>query len=419
MQTRFSDDARRDPTLQQAEDILRKCVHCGFCLATCPTYVLDGDERDSPRGRIYLMKAFLETGAGADETLRHLDRCLSCGSCETTCPSGVDYLTLAAITRPRVEKAGRRPVAQDAKRRLFLWLLPHDRAFAAALALGRLARPFEAVLPRFARKLLKQLPTKKGTPWQVLPVEGKAAPRVILHEGCVQKHLAPQINEATARVLAHFGYEVLRLPMRQCCGAMADHMGAAEKARAEAAHLLSCVARIEEEGPVAAFISNASGCGVELKDYARLMAGTKEEASAHALAAKTFDIGEFLSGLDLGPVREPRGERLAWSPPCTLQHGQKRAGDIPGILTHFGYEIVLPREAHLCCGAAGTYAFLEVDRAEKLRSRKLSALADCGARRIVSANIGCITGLSSEATIPVVHWVEVLAEALAEGRAQI
>lgn len=408
MQTRFTDEQRQSKTIQLADDILRKCVHCGFCLATCPTYVLSGDERDSPRGRIYLMKEMFETGQGVLDVQRHLDRCLSCGSCETTCPSGVDYLKLASLGHSFVEEKGERSFLQRAKRHFLLSIMSNQSAFGLGLALGRMGKIFAPVLPAFARDILALVPPRQKAQTS-LPVSGAAKKkRVILHEGCVQNPLRPNIDAATKRVLDRLGYEVISLPKFKCCGALADHMGKTERARVEAKRNIGAI-MVEVEGQgVDAVISNASGCGTALKDHGHLMQDTELGREGAQVSELVKDLSEVLS--DLSSLKAPASQdtTLAWQSPCSLQHGQNLGANIPDLLRHFGYDVAEPGEPHLCCGAAGTYMLLEPERAEALRTRKLACLAEKQPDIIVSANIGCISGLATKSDVPVRHYIEMI-----------
>lgn len=416
MQTNFTPEQLQDPDTRLAENILRKCVHCGFCLATCPTYVMGGDERDSPRGRIYLMKEYFETGAGARDVQTHLDRCLTCGACETTCPSGVDYLRLADLGRMRVAKEKVRGAASTLGRRALIALLTKRSYFKAGLTLGRITRPFHGLLPSrlkpMARMLPEQSATRAHSPVPV-PSQGERKMRVALHLGCVQKDLKPGINEATARVLTKLGCEVVMPPGFGCCGALADHLGEKERAKAEASRNVRAIQAAAGDEGFDAIISNASGCGIALKDYGHLFRDDESvRGDAEHVATLTLDISQVLEKLDLGPVRESNGRRVAYQASCTLAHGQKITDAPKNLLRHFGYEVVEPKDPHLCCGFAGTYNILEPERSGELQERKRKALEGLGADYVASGNIGCITGLAAGLDVPVFHTIELIDRAM-------
>lgn len=417
MQTNFTDEQRQDADIRLAESILRKCVHCGFCLATCPTYVLGGDERDSPRGRIYLMKEYFETGEGAKDVQTHLDRCLTCGSCETTCPSGVDYLHLVDLGRTRLAEAGVRARRATLLRKSLAVLLTNERIFRAGLVLGRWTRPFHGLLPKALKSMTQLLPGARARPAKlpaITPAQGTRKVRVALHLGCVQKTLRPQINEATVRVLTKLGCEVVILKGFGCCGALADHLGEKERARAEARRNISAILEASGDG-FDAIVSNASGCGIALKDYGHLFrADENMKESVEKVAALTLDISELLERLDLGEPRPDRGMRVAYQASCTLSHGQKVREAPKTILRHFGYDVVEPKDPHLCCGFAGTYSILEPKRSGELKIRKKKTLEVLGADVVASGNIGCITGLGSAMDMPVLHMVELIDQAMAD-----
>lgn len=416
MQTNFTPEQLQDPDTRLAESILRKCVHCGFCLATCPTYVIGADERDSPRGRIYLMKEYFETGKGAKDVQTHLDRCLTCGSCETTCPSGVDYLQLVDLGRARVAKEKLRGVASKLGRRWLISVLTTRRYFRAGLTLGRLTKPLHGLLPRNLKAMAGLLPEKRASRTRRPapgPLQGQRKMRVALHLGCVQKDLRPGINEATLRVLTKLGCEVVVPPGFECCGALADHLGEKERAKAEASRNIKAILAAAGNEGFDAIVSNASGCGIALKDYGHLFrADESMRKDAEQIAALTLDISQVLEKLDLGAARKSNGRRAAYQASCTLAHGQKIT-EAPGdLLRHFGYEVVEPKDPHLCCGFAGTYNILEPERSAELQTRKAQALEALDAEVVASGNIGCIAGLDRSMGIPVKHFIELIDEAL-------
>jgi len=413
MQTDLSPEFKATPEGQAAEAILRTCVHCGFCNATCPTYQLLGDELDGPRGRIYLIKQVLEGKAPTRATQLHLDRCLTCRNCETTCPSGVRYGELVDIGRHIVEQRVERPAAERAAR----WTLRQGMTsplFAPALRLGQLARPF---LPTV---LQDKVPRRSGADahrWPTRPHPRK----VLLLMGCVQPAMMPNINSATARVLDACGIQTLVAGDAGCCGALRTHLADREGGLADMRRNIAAwwplVEGFTDVGRVEAIVMNASGCGVMVKEYAQALAHDPAYADkARRIAALTRDLSELLP--ELVPKLRPRlalaqrsQRRLAFHPPCSLQHGQQLRGGVEAGLRELGFEVELPADSHLCCGSAGTYSVLQPELAHRLRDRKLADLAALKADAIVSANIGCIQHLAGTAT-PVRHWVEVVDEAL-------
>jgi glycolate oxidase iron-sulfur subunit len=414
MQTNLAAEFKATPEGQEAEAILRKCVHCGFCTATCPTYQLLGDELDGPRGRIYLMKQVLEGAPVTRSTQQHLDRCLTCRNCETTCPSGVQYGHLVDIGRKIVEERVQRPKGERALR----WLLKEGLTsplFGPAMQLGRLARP---LLPAAlqAKVPAAQSPRAKLWPQQQHPR------KVLLMMGCVQPAMMPNINSATARVLDAAGIQTLVADGAGCCGALRTHLNDTEGGRADMRRNIDAwwplIEGLTSEGKVEAIVMNASGCGVTVKDYGHALAHDADYADkARRVSALTRDLSELLPELvaALKPrLRKPKVRQLAFHPPCTLQHGQQLRGGVEQHLGALGFEVSLAAsESHLCCGSAGTYSVLQPELATQLRDRKLQHLAPLQAQVIVSANIGCIQHLQSGTATPVKHWVEVLDEALA------
>ena len=410
MQTHLAPEFQGTREGAEAEAILRKCVHCGFCTATCPTYQLLGDELDGPRGRIYLMKRVLEGEQPTRKTQLHLDRCLTCRNCESTCPSGVQYGALVDIGRRIVEQKVERPPAERAARTALKEGLTSP-LFAPAMKLGQWFRP---LVPASLKKKVPARPPAGAHRWP----KRSHARKMLMLAGCVQPSMAPNINSATARVLDAAGIEAVVAPGAGCCGAIRahlnDHEGGLDDMRRNVDAWWPQVAR----GEVEAIVMNASGCGVTVKDYGRHLAhdGAYAERAAK-ISAVTRDLSELLPELVPALKEKLRGTdvgRLAYHPPCTLQHGQQLRGDVERGLAELGFDIaVAPSESHLCCGSAGTYSVLQPELAEKLRDRKLEALAPLQPRAIVSANIGCIQHLQSGTGLPVRHWVEVLDEALA------
>ena len=414
MQTRFTEEQRADPDIAAAEGILRGCVHCGFCAATCPTYTLLGDELDSPRGRIYLMKEMLETGeTPSAKVVGHIDRCLSCLSCMTTCPSGVHYMHLVDLARKRIAETFRRPLADRLVRWLLLAAMPSPSRFRLAVGLARLGRPFASVLPGPLGRMLRMVPASRaGRPLPggaVYPAEGARRFRVALLAGCVQQVLDEAINAATIRLLTRFGCEVVVARGSGCCGAIAHHMGK-EAPALEAARRNVRAWRAELEGDrLDAVISNTSGCGAMLKDCGYLLRDDPALAeAAAAMARRTYDISEFLQRIGLGEASPPGPVSIAYQSACALQHGQKiQAGPVE-LLRDAGFAVSLPAEGHLCCGSAGTYNILQPALADRLRDRKVGHLEALGADAIAAGNIGCMVQISGATETPVVHTVELL-----------
>lgn len=410
MQTQLADFIRDTREGQEADTILRKCVHCGFCTATCPTYQLLGDELDGPRGRIYLIKQVLEGVEPTQRTQLHLDRCLTCRACETTCPSGVEYGRLVDIGRHVVsQRVPRRGV--DALTRWALKLLvPRAGLFGAAMGAGRLMR---GVLPA---ALKEKVPLAR--PAGLWPA-ARHARRAIALAGCVQPSMAPSINAAAARVLDAVGISLVEQPGAGCCGALRQHLDDHEGARADARRNIDAWWPAIDRGEIEAIVMTASGCGVQVRDYGHLLADDAAYAARAArVAALTRDIGEVVAGEHDALVERLGSEpgsagRLAFHAPCTLQHGQKLRGVVESVLTAAGFELLPVRDAHLCCGSAGTYSLLQPELSQRLRDDKLAALTEHGAPRIASANIGCITHLDPATDVPVRHWIEYLDERLA------
>ena len=412
MQTNLAPEFQGTADGLAAEAILRKCVHCGFCTATCPTYQLLGDELDGPRGRIYLIKQVLEGQAPTRKTQLHLDRCLTCRNCESTCPSGVDYGHLVDIGRKLVDERVARPVAEKAVRWALKEGLPSP-LFAPAMKLGQAVR---GLLPA---KLKSKVPAAQDA--GVWPTRTHAR-KVLMLAGCVQPAMQPNINSATARVLDAAGIEVVLAAKAGCCGAVKFHLndhdgGKAEMRRNIDAWWPHIEAADGSDTGVEALVMNASGCGVMVKDYGHLLQGEPAYAAKAArISALTRDLSELLP--DLVPALQARlqsasSQQLTFHPPCTLQHGQQLRGGVEKHLGDLGFKVnVASCEAHLCCGSAGTYSVLQPELSYALRDRKLGHLAQMQPDTIVSANIGCITHLQSGTATPVRHWVEVLDEAL-------
>lgn len=421
MQTRFSAQQLADPEIAASERIIRTCVHCGFCTATCPTYLLLGDELDSPRGRIYLMKEMLEKGRPADErTVRHIDRCLSCLSCMTTCPSGVHYMHLVDHGRAHIEQTWRRPLPDRLLRDLLAAVLPRPGLFRLALLGAALARPVRHLLPPEGqlgrvRAMLELAPAAgPAAPSpverpQTFPARGERRARVALLVGCAQPVLAPEIHEATIRLLCRHGVEVVIPPEAGCCGALVHHMGKEEPAHAQAKRNIAAWRALERDGPLDAVVINASGCGTTVKDYGWMLRGDPEWAEpAAAIAAKALDVTELLERIGLAPATRDLDLTVAYHSACSMQHGQKIT-DLPKrLLTAAGFTVKEPREGHLCCGSAGTYNILQPEIARRLKARKAANLERTHAQVVATGNIGCIAQLRDAVPMPVVHTVELL-----------
>jgi glycolate oxidase iron-sulfur subunit len=421
MQTSFTPERLKDPDTRESNRILRTCVHCGFCTATCPTFVLLGDELDSPRGRIYLIKDMLESGRPATpEVVKHIDRCLSCLACMTTCPSGVHYMHLVDHARRYIEETYERPFAERMLRRTLSWVLPHPRRFRLALAGARVGRRLAGLVPGASqtaerlRAMFRLAPGALPPPSpmqrpQVHKAQGERRGRVALLTGCAQQVLAPSINEATTRLLTRMGVEVVVTREQGCCGALDHHMGHHEPAmRLARANIAAWAAEIEGEG-LDAVVINASGCGTTVKDYGFLFreAPAPWAERAAKVAAITLDVSEALERFGYAPTREPPGLTVAYHAASSLQHGQRITGVPKDLLRRAGFAVKEPAEAHLCCGSAGTYNLLQPAIAERLRTRKLAHLERTGADLIATGNIGCLTQLAGGA-LPLVHTVELL-----------
>ena len=394
MQTELADFIRDSAEGREAEAILRKCVHCGFCTATCPTYQVLGDDLDSPRGRIYLMKRMLEGGPVSARTRLHLDRCLTCRACETTCPSGVQYGRLVDIGRAVVEERAPRGPWDRLKRAFLSFFLPRTALFGAALALGRLAG--------------MKLPSRRDPgPWPV----ARHSRKMLALAGCVQPAIAPSINAAAARVLDAMGISLVEAPGAGCCGALRFHLNRQGQGRDDMRALIDAWWPLVERGEVEAIVMTASGCGATVKEYGHLLAQDPAyREKAERIAALTRDLSEVIEPERL-PALAPAG-RVAFQSPCTLQHGQGIRGKVEALLRRAGYELSAVNDAHLCCGSAGTYSLLQPALSGELRRRKLEALQQGRPERIATANIGCLAHLQGGTQTPVLHWVEMVDRAL-------
>jgi glycolate oxidase iron-sulfur subunit len=423
MQTHFTLSQLANPDIEAAEKILRACVHCGFCTATCPTYVLLGDELDSPRGRIYLIKDMLENDKPADvDTALHIDRCLSCLSCMTTCPSGVHYMHLVDMARVHVEKTYERPAGDRLKRRLLRWLLPRPYLFGPVLMLGGLAKPLMKLLPAPLASWADMIPSRRARKRRATPARnldrarmegGPTRKRVALLGSCVQQAMAPEIDAATQRLLARHGVELVPAPGAGCCGAIAHHLGQEEEALSRARQNIAAWERAMASAPLDAILVNASGCGTVIKDYGFMLRSDpvwKDRAAA--ISALTRDVTEFMAELGLdraapAPDFQP-GLEVAYHSACSMQHGQQVKRPPVELLSAAGFTVKEPAEGHLCCGSAGTYNLLQPEIATALGQRKAGHLEATGAAVIATGNIGCMVQIARYGQQPVLHTVELL-----------
>lgn len=399
MQTQLTEKYLQTPEGLEAESILRSCVHCGFCTATCPTYQLLGDELDGPRGRIYLMKQVLEGKEVTQKTQSHLDRCLTCRSCETTCPSGVQYGRLVDIGRHLVEQQVDRPFREQIQRKLLRLVIPNPVVFKSLLTLGRLFKP---VLP--ARLKDKITPKPQISSWPTTTHTRK----MLVLDGCVQPLTAPETNAATARVLDKLGISLIRANGAGCCGAVSHHLSAPEEGLDYMRRNIDAWWPDVERG-AEAIINTASGCGVVVKDYGKLL----EHDEIYAEKAKTIselakDLSEILSNEDLSKLKIKGNQKIAFHSPCTLQHGQKVVGVVEKILSNAGFQLTDVVDSHLCCGSAGTYSILQSELSQQLLDNKLNALQADSPEIIATANIGCQMHMATKADVPVKHWIELL-----------
>ena len=421
MQTNFTLAQLADPDTAVAEKILRTCVHCGFCTATCPTYVTLGDELDSPRGRIYLIKDMLENDRPAsDKVALHIDRCLSCLSCMTTCPSGVDYMHLVDQARVRIEKTYRRPWADRLVRNVIAAVLPNPARFRMAIAGARLARPFLGIvrgipgLSRFAPMIAlapKRLPPRRADAAQtVFPGDGVRQGRVAMLRGCAQSVLDPGINQAAVRLLNRKGVEVVFAAGDGCCGALVHHMGRREQAHAQAKAMIDAwIALMDGEGGLDAILVTTSGCGTTVKDYGFMFRDEPDWAEkARRVSAIARDVTEYLETLDLGTPATPGTLTVAYHSACSLQHGQQIKTAPKTLLARAGFTVREPAEGHLCCGSAGTYNMLQPELSAQLRARKVANIEATGADVVAAGNLGCMTQIGMASRLPIVHTVELL-----------
>jgi glycolate oxidase iron-sulfur subunit len=426
MKTEFSLAQLADPDIAEADKILRACVHCGFCTATCPTYVLLGDELDSPRGRIYLIKEMLEKNRPPTrEVVKHIDRCLSCLSCMTTCPSGVNYMHLVDQARVRIERDYRRPLPERLFRAALAWILPRPGLLRAGMILGRFGRPLAALLPtpkavsgtptllRRIKALLALspagLPPRGAAGGSVFAAKGKRRGRVALLQGCAQQVLAPRINQAAINVLTRHGIEVVLVKDEQCCGALTHHLGRDRDALARARANIGVWLKEAERDGLDAILVTTSGCGTVIKEYGFMLREDRDFAGPAAKVSQLAkDITEYLSGIDLVPSQQPGDVVVAYHAACSLQHGQKITQGPKELLSKNGFVVKDVPESHLCCGSAGTYNILQPDIADRLRDRKVANIAMVKPDMIAAGNIGCMVQIAGGTSVPVVHTIELL-----------
>jgi len=426
MKTEFSTAQLADPDIAEADKILRACVHCGFCTATCPTYVLLGDELDSPRGRIYLIKEMLEKNRPpTQEVVKHIDRCLSCLACMTTCPSGVHYMHLVDQARVRIEKEYTRPPTERLLRAALAWVLPRPGLFRLSMRLARWAQPLVALLPapgpnaaspgllRRIKAMLALAPGRLPAPGpvggSVFAALGPRRGRVALLQGCAQQVLAPRINQAAINLLTRHGVEVVLVKDEQCCGALTHHLGRDDDALARArANIAAWLKEVEGDG-LDAILVTTSGCGTVIKDYGFMLREDRDFAAAAAkISALARDITEYLGSIELRPVQQQSDLVIAYHSACSLQHGQKITHAPKELLSKNGFVVKDVPESHLCCGSAGTYNILQPDIANRLRDRKVANIAKVKPDMIAAGNIGCMMQIAGGTSVPVVHTVELL-----------
>ncbi|MCR9127470.1 MAG: glycolate oxidase subunit GlcF [Rhodobacteraceae bacterium] len=414
MQTVFTDEQLKDPATRRSNEILRTCVHCGFCTATCPTYQVLGDELDSPRGRIYLIKDMLENDRVPDErTVRHIDRCLSCLACMTTCPSGVHYMHLVDHAREYIENKYKRPLTDRVLRWLLARILPYPMRFRVALLGAKIGRPFAWAMPDARLRAMLEM-----APRQIPPVSRNDDPqsfapavtrkmRVALMTGCAQKALNTDINDATIRLLTRLGCEVVVAEGAGCCGALTHHMGKTDESHATAArNVKAWCAEMDGDG-LDAIVINTSGCGTTVKDYGHMFRETAHAEDAARVSAIAMDVSEVLMKLDL-PQSADRGLTVAYHAACSLQHGQQIKTYPKDLLKRAGFRIVEPADSHLCCGSAGTYNLMQPEISGQLKARKIRTLEAKKPDLIAAGNIGCMMQIGSGTELPIVHTVELL-----------
>ena len=414
MQTNFTEAQLADPGIQRANEILRSCVHCGFCTATCPTYQVLGDELDSPRGRIYLIKDMLENDRPADaKTVKHIDRCLSCLACMTTCPSGVHYMHLVDHARAYIEKTYKRPLFERILRSTLAGILPYPGRFRLALLGAKIARPFRALLPDARLRAMLDMapktipPVSRNDDPQTFSAEGTRKMRVALMTGCAQKALNTDLNDATIRLLTRLGCEVVIANGTGCCGALVHHMGREDQSHVFAAANIRAWTAERATNGLDAIVINTSGCGTTVKDYGHMFRNDPMAKDAAAVSELAMDVTELLAKLEFPETTAP-GLRVAYHSACSLQHGQQIKAAPKDLLKRAGFEVVEPKDPHLCCGSAGTYNLMQPAISNELKTRKVKTLEAKSPDVIAAGNIGCMMQIGSSTSLPIVHTVELL-----------
>lgn len=414
MQTNFSPEQLKDPGIARANEVLRTCVHCGFCTATCPTYQVLGDELDSPRGRIYLIKDMLEKGRPADaQTVKHIDRCLSCLACMSTCPSGVHYMHLVDHAREYIEATYKRPLMDRMLRAVLARIIPYPTRFRLALLAAKIGRPLARFMPDPRLKAMLQMaprhipPVSRNDDPQTFAPTGPKRMRVALMTGCAQKALNTEINDATIRILRRLGAEVVVANGAGCCGALTHHMGKADLSHASAAANIRAWMAEKAGAGLDAIVINTSGCGTTVKDYGHMFRNDPLAADAAVVAGLAMDVSEVLTKLGI-PEGAPKGIKVAYHAACSLQHGQQIKTLPKDLLKRAGFSVVEPVDSHLCCGSAGTYNLLQPEISQQLKSRKVQTLEAKSPDIIAAGNIGCMMQIGSGTTVPIVHTVELL-----------
>ena len=414
MQTHFTPAQLTDAATARSNEILRTCVHCGFCTATCPTYAVLGDELDSPRGRIYLIKDMLEKGRPADaQTVKHIDRCLSCLACMTTCPSGVHYMHLVDHAREYIEQTYKRPLSDRVLRWVLARILPYPTRFRLALLGAKIGRPFKALMPDARLRAMLEMapkhipPVSRNDDPQVFAPMGEKKMRVALMTGCAQRALNTDINDATIRLLRRLGAEVVIADGQGCCGALTHHMGKTAESHATAAKNIRAWSREMAGQGLDAVVINTSGCGTTVKDYGHMFRNDPLAAEAAAVSAIAMDVSEVLMKLDL-PKGAAQDMKVAYHAACSLQHGQQIKTYPKDLLKRAGFTVVEPKDSHLCCGSAGTYNLMQPEISKQLKARKVATLEAKAPDVIAAGNIGCMMQIGGGTEIPVVHTVELL-----------
>ncbi len=415
MQTNFTAEQLADPGIKRANEVLRACVHCGFCTATCPTYQVLGDELDSPRGRIYLIKEMLESGRPADaKTVKHIDRCLSCLACMSTCPSGVHYMHLVDEARAYIEKTYTRPWHDRALRGILAFVLPHPTRFRLALLGAKIARPFKGLMPDPRLRAMLEMaprhipPVSRNDDPQTFPAQGQRVARVALMTGCAQRALNTEINDSTIRVLTRAGVEVVIADGMGCCGALVHHMGREHQSHEAAKKNIRAWMAAHRAGDLDAIIINTSGCGTTVKDYGHMLRNDPMAADAATVSRLAKDVTEYLATLPLPGMAAPQPLRVGYHAACSLQHGQKIKAAPKDLLKRAGFTVVEPKDPHLCCGSAGTYNLLQPEISGQLKTRKVDTLEATRPDVIAAGNIGCMMQIGSGTKVPILHTVQLI-----------